>query len=163
MLNFFKVRKQLIEANVQRDSMSEQLYTHQRTIEVMADTLEQKDAALLEFVGRLHENMGGELKLTCEGDALARLRVIRAQAERYTAILDMIHGSYDADEALLKRVACALGTSQLDVNSIISRAGHLAGAQSKNIELTLKIAEMQQEIEELEGELDKDQFGLLDM
>lgn len=151
-MKFFRLNKLVKEADAMRNAMSERLHEAQVRIEVMAKALEQKDEALMEFVGKLHENMGGELKLTCEADAMARLRVIRAQAERYTAIMDVIDGRYDADEALLKRVACALGTSQFDVNSIISQAGHLAGVMSKNAELTLRVAKMQQEIEELEDE-----------
>lgn len=150
IMKFFRLNKQLKQVAALRDAMSDRLHEAQVQIEVMAQALDQKDAELMAFVGRLHENMGGELRLESEGDALARLRVIRAQAEMFTAIMDVIEGRYDADQALLKRVACALGISQFDVNSVISQAGRLAGAHSRELALIHKVKQLEEEIEELE-------------
>ena len=152
-MKFFRTRKKLYNAYQLLDQMSERLAEHQTQIEVMAEALNKKDADLLAFVDRLHENMGGELKLDSEAAALSRLRVIRGQAERYTAIMDMIHGDYDADAALLKRVACALGTADFEVNHIISRAGHLAAAHSREMALKRELADAKTEIEGLKEEL----------
>ena len=152
-MKFFRTRKKLYNAYQLLDQMSERLAEHQTQIEVMAEALNKKDADLLAFVDRLHENMGGELKLDSEAAALSRLRVIRGQAERYTAIMDMIHGDYDADAALLKRVACALGTADFEVNHIISRAGHLAAAHVRELALKRELADAKQEIEELKDEV----------
>lgn len=152
-MKFLQVRKQLKEADAMRDAMSERLFEAQTQIEVMGEALNRKDGELLKFVDKLHENMGGTLKLTCEADALSRLRVIRDQAERYTAIMDVIHGTYDADKTMLKRVACALGTADFDVHNIISQAGNLAAAHSRELALKRELEEAKTEIEELESEV----------
>ena len=152
-MKFLQVRKQLKEADGLLNQMSTRLHDHQRQIEVMGEALNRKDGELLKFVDKLHENMGGTLKLSCEADALSRLRVIRDQAERYTAIMDVIHGTYDADETLRKRIACALGTASFDVHNIISRAGNLAAAHSRELALKRELADAKAEIEELESEV----------
>jgi hypothetical protein len=155
-MKLFKRWREMMKAAEQLDAMSERLFEAQTQIEVMADALEQKDKALLEFVGRLHENMGGDLKLDSEAAALSRLRVIREQAERFTAIMDVVEGRYGADEQLLKRVACALGTSNFSAANVISRASQLAGAHLKVIQLERQVASMQQELDEAENILDNE-------
>ena len=151
-MKFFRLNKQIKEANALLGRMSDRLHEHQTQIEVMSEALNQKDTNMLELVGRLHENMGGTRVPKNEDDALVRLRSIRAQADRYQEIIAMVHGEYDADNALLKRVACALGTADFEVNHIISRAGHLAAAHSRELALKRELAEAKTEIAELEDE-----------
>lgn len=154
MLNFFRVRKQLSALNGILDAMEERLHEHQVQIEVMGEALTRKDDEMLAFVHRLHETMGGDQKLMCEGDALARLRVLRSQSDQYTAIMDAVNGRYCADIALRKRLACSLGCAQFDADTITKRAIQLAGELSKNGELTRELGEKEQEISDLNNELD---------
>lgn len=154
MLNFFRVRKQLSELNDLLDAMGDKLHDHQVQIEVMGEALTQKDNDMLAFVHRLHETMGGNQKLTCEGDAMARLRVLRSHSDQYIAIMDVVNGNYCADFTLRKRIACSLGCAQFDTETIVKRASHLAGELPKNIELTRELGEKEQEIAELNEELD---------
>jgi hypothetical protein len=153
-MKFFQLNKTIDAMEAQVVDMGERLHEHQTQIEVMAEALNQKDVAMLEFIGKLHENMGGTRTLKTEDEALARLRTIRAAADRYYAIIDMMRGDYDADAALLKRVACALGTADFESNHIINRAGYLAAAHSREQALKRELDEAGTEIAELEEELE---------
>jgi hypothetical protein len=152
-MKFFRLNKKVAELERHTCDLEKRLYEMQTTVEVQSDALNQKDVALMEFVHKLHETMGGEKKLTCEEDALARLRVLRDQSDRYLAIRSVIRGDYDAEEALLKRLACSLGCSQFDVENVIKRAGVLAGVLSENVGLKHELRNSKDLIEELEDEL----------
>lgn len=134
-------------AIAQRDALSNRLAEFQIQVEVAALALEQKDLEMFKFVGCLHETMGGETRPMCETEALARLRVIRAQADKYLAIRDALAGSLDVDAVLLRRLACAMGTSQIDCEAVIGRANALAKVNVTNGELTRTIARMQAEMD----------------
>lgn len=155
MLNFFRVRKQLSEVTALLDAMGDRLHDHQVQIEVMGEALTRKDDDNLAFVHRLHETMGGDQKLMCEGDALARLRVLRGQSDKYLDMVAAMRGDYDAEGALLRRLACALGCAQFDLDTIVKRAAQLASELPKNVKLTRELEEKRQKVEDLEDELDE--------
>lgn len=148
-----RLKRERDEAVRQAEQMGAQLENHQRTIEVMGEALTEKDTASAEFVGRLHETMGGAQALTCEGDALARLRVLRAHADQYIAIRDVLAGRFDPSVAVLKRVACAVGCAQFDVETVVERAGQIAQANTAS---KRELATAMGRVDELEGELNDD-------
>jgi hypothetical protein len=124
-------------AIAERDAMADRLAEFQTQIEVAAQALDRKDSELFEFIGKLHNTMGGATRPTCESEAMDRLRVIRAQADKYLAIRDALSGNLDVDATLLKRLACAMGTAELDVESVIGRANALAKVHQERTELVI--------------------------
>lgn len=152
-MKFFRLNKTIDEMEAQLTDMSERLHEMQVTVEVQSEALTQKDVELMEFVHKLHETMGGEKRLNSEADALARLRELRGNSDTYLAIRAVIRGNYDPDAELLRRLACAVGTSQLDVDSVIRRAAQLSTALTKNAGLQYELRNAKSLIEELEEEI----------
>lgn len=144
----------------QNDDLSDRLAEFQTQVEVAAEALTRKDVELLEFISRLHETMGGidgsRSAPKNEAEALDDLRDIREGADQYMAVLDVINGVFDADEHLLKRMACAAGCSQWDADTVIKRVGYLAAMQSTNAGLQRELAASRGKVEELEEERDED-------
>lgn len=130
----------------ERDAMSDRLYEFEVQVKVAGEALVQKDSELHVFIEQLHNTMGGATLPTCESEALARLRVLRAQSDKYVAIRDALSGSLDADATLLRRLACAMGTADLSVESVIDRANTLAKMNVANGELKRTIARQHAEM-----------------
>lgn len=143
--------KRLLEEN---NKLSDRLFEFQTQIEVMGEALEMAEKRMLRFIDQLHNTMGGASVPTCEAEALDALRFIRGRADKYVAIREVLAGRFDPDQAILRRIACAVGTSQLDIESVIKRAGQLSQVNSKNAELTRDLVRARQEIEELEDDCD---------
>ncbi len=155
-MKFFALNKKIAHLESLLSDMEERLMEHQATVEVMADALEQKDVALGDFILELHEGMGGEVVPKNKGATLERLRQIRDGYDRYTAIREVMAGMYSMEAGFLKRLACALGCAQWDVETILGRAGILSGAHVKNAELYRELTLEKQKVRELEDELDPD-------
>lgn len=141
--------KRLLEQNEQ---LSQRCAEHQTTVEVAIAAMERKDKELMEFIHKLHNTMGGDSVPTCEAEALAQLRVIRGRADKYLAIREVLAGRFNPDEHVLRRIACAVGTSHLDLDSVVERAGQLSQVHVKNAELFRELTEANQRIDELENE-----------
>lgn len=141
-------------AIAQRDAMSNRLAEFQTQIEVAAQALDKKDIELFHFISRLHNTMGGETQPANESEALDRLRVIRAQADKYLAIRDALAGSLDVDAVLLKRLACAMGTSEIDCEAVIGRANALAKVHVTNGELNRENERLRAEVDRLDDDDD---------
>lgn len=152
-MKFFRLNKEINDQEAQLTDMAERLHEMQVTVEVQSEALTQKDEELMKFVALLHETMGGEKKLRTEADALSQLRLLRGQSDTYLAIRAAIRGDYDPDAALLRRLACSLGTSQLDVESVIARAAQLSTVLAKNAGLEYELRNSKELVDELEDEL----------
>lgn len=127
------------------------LLNAQRTVEVMGASLTQKDNAFIEFIDQIHNVMGGTMRITSEADAMKRLRELRAHADQYVAIREVLAGRFDPDAQLLKQIACAAGCSQFDIDSLRNRVSHLAGVLGENVKLSNELRAAKAKIEELEG------------
>ena len=145
-------------AIAQRDAMADRLAEFQIQVEVAAQALDKKEIELFDFIGRLHNTMGGETQPANESEALDRLRVIRAQADNYLTIRGALAGNLDVDAVLLKRLACAMGTSALDVESVIGRANALAKVNVANGELVRENEQLLDRIDRLENEEDETHY-----
>lgn len=77
-------------------------------------------------------------------DAAERLvehvRQLREKARKWDGVSDFVGGTFNADEALLRKLACALGTSQLDEQSVKDRAAALGKVNAENAELRQRLA-----------------------
>lgn len=141
----------LLESN---EKLSDRLAEFQIQIEVMGEVLEQKDQRMMEFIDQLHNTMGGERAPTCEAEALNDLRMIRARSDMYVAIREVLAGRFSPDQAILRRIAGAVGTSQLDIESVVNRAGQLSQVHSENAGLRRDLVLAKQEIDDLEDDCD---------
>ena len=150
-----EVKRLLDENNTlreQNEQLSKHCADHQTYVEVAAEALERKDQELMAFIHKLHNTMGGEHVPTCEAEALEALRLIRGRADKYLAIREVLAGKFDPDQAILRRIACSVGTSQLDIDSVVERAGELSNVHVKNAEMFRELVEARRRIEELEDE-----------
>lgn len=138
-----KLKRERDVATQQNEALSDHLHNHQQTIEVMGEALERKDKQLMEFVDRIHETLGGDVTPTCESETLDALRETRAHADLYRNIRKVLAGQYDAEEALCKRLACALGCSQWDAETLIRRASNLGVS---NRQLTGELASSREDL-----------------
>lgn len=135
-------------AIAERDEMADRLHEFQVQVEVATEALAKKDISLLKFIDRLHDTMGGLTKPTCEGDTMARLRVIRAQADKYKTIRDGLAGNINPDSVLIRNLACAMGTSSLSVDAIVKRADVLMRSHVANSQLNKRVASLQQQLDD---------------
>lgn len=145
LLRLWSTRATLI---AECDKMSDRLAEFQIQIEVAAEALAQKDAELFEFIERLHNTMGGLTRPTCESDALDRLRVIRAQADKYVVIRDALAGRIDPDAMLIRNLACAMGTAELNAVAIIARAQTLVKTNHLNTQLVQEVKSLQRQLDD---------------
>ena len=109
----------------------------------------------------MHETIGDVKYLKSpknEEQALDRMRRIREKSDKYQAICEVMAGNFDADEHLLKRLACAVGCSQFDVETVVARAGQLAAVNATNAGLQRELAGERQKVEWLEEERDDDRM-----
>lgn len=147
-----KTRGRLVRENAELEQqmrdMEAQLEVSQAQIEVMNMAVEREAQKTVDFIGRLVHTMGegygGEI--SDEAGTLAQLRVIRGRADKYVAIRDVLAGRFDPDDWLLKRLACALGTSQVDQKSVIERAGVLATANVRAAQMEVELRKAQDEL-----------------
>lgn len=144
--------QELQELRDQNEQLSTRCAEHQTHVEVANEAMNRNEAALMEFLRRLHHTMGGKKEPTCEEDTIADLRRIRAQSDMYLNIRAMLAGRFNADEALVRRIACAVGTSMLDVDSVVERAGQLSQVHAENIRLNQELEKAQRRIEALDAE-----------
>lgn len=138
-------------AREQSTLMSDHLANHQSQIEIMAEVIEKKDKQILDFISRIHETIGGDMTPTTEDETLAILREQRAHADLYRNIREVLAGRYDADASLLRNLACALGCSQFDSDSVIRRGSSLAVS---NRQMKSDLANAAKRIVELSGDDD---------
>jgi len=159
-MNPFKTNKRLKAdlqvAQAEADSLSARLSEFQTQVEVAGEALQLKDLEFVSFLHELQEAIGGEF--TTRESALDCIRRIRAKGDLMQTIFDVIDGAFEPDAELLRRVACALGTSQLDVGSVLAQANGLGSVQAKNIELfrqlrtaQVRVAELEEEVYDLNG------------
>lgn len=78
---------------------------------------------------------------------LRRLTELRSSQDTMHQVWKVMTGIYDADQALLRRLACALGTSELDEAAVIRRASQM------NLN-TNRIAALERELESVQDEDD---------
>lgn len=62
----------------------------------------------------------------------------------------MCAGNYNADAALLRKLACALGTSHLNTASVIARADQLVAVRTENLKLQGDLLVARERIDDLE-------------
>ena len=130
------------------EGLSNQLALSQTHIEVAAEALDHKDAEMFALIEKLHQTMGGKRTPKNESEALERLREMRAHADLYLSIREVLAGRFTADKALLRRLACSLGTAQMDVDTVMARAGQMTNVMAVNRQLSAKVERLEREIED---------------
>ena len=147
-----KLKKKLQISNEQVDALGDRLMEHQTRIELMQVEIVTKDEEYLLFIAELHEHMGRSV--SGREHTLQYVANLRAQAETMQSIKAILAGQYDADAALLRRLACSMGTSHMDVDSVVQRAGVLSQVNVRNAEMERTVRQKQDTIDELEIELE---------
>lgn len=142
-----RLADEIVELREENEQLSERCEEHRVTASVATEAMEKEISA---FVLHLHEAIGGEVPPTNEGELLEVIRRVREDADSYRAIRDVMGGKFKPDVMLLKRIACAVGTSQFDAETVIGRAGILSGAHVKNAELFRELTVANQKIEALQ-------------
>jgi len=137
------LKRQRNLADDHAERLSDRLAQFQTVIEIQAEALSRKDAEMDAFVAKLHATMG--VPVSTEEDTFESLRTQRAHADLYRNIRAVLAGRYDADDALMRRLACAMGCSQWDSGSLVRRASNLAVGNRK---LELDLAQARARIEE---------------
>lgn len=152
-----KLKAALKISDDQINDLGDRLVEQQTRIELMQVEIVTKDEEYLKFISELHEHMGESV--TGRDHTLQYVAGLRAQAETMQTIQIMLAGQYDADAALLRRLACAMGTSHMDLNSVVQRAGVLSQVNVRNAELERLVRQKEDKIDELEDELEVDDGG----
>lgn len=144
-------------ANHEANNLADWLVAMQERVEIAQEDLDRRDAALQEHFCKLAEAAGlSSAAGMTEEIVLEQIRVLRRKADLVALFDDVRAGKFDPDAELLRRVACAAGTSTVgDVKSVLERVNTLASLPGKVAELLCRLTESEARIEELEGPVDE--------
>ena len=82
------------------------------------------------------------------------VRIVRVLAEKMRLLQSVLAGEFEADEALLRKLAAGFGMSTWAVKDVVARGSVLAGALGREKALERELGKARARIEELRDELD---------
>lgn len=114
-------------------------------LRMRAERAEERTALILDAVGVPLQ--------PSEAGVIIALTTIREDANNWRTVLDVAEGSFNADEALRRRIACALGTSSVREAGLLARAAELARSKAEGYELRALLQEARERAAKLEDQL----------
>lgn len=135
-----------------RESLSDE---QERNAELLDDIdILKREASFLRAEIKEIEDFVFEHPRSPLDNLVTRLKVLLEKERAMDAFDAMRNGTYDADIELLRKLACVLGTSHINTQSILSRADQLKTVQSQNRALGMENRNLRSKIDELRFEED---------
>ena len=147
-----KLREEARKADAAADALSNQCAMHQASAEVAQEGAMKYRAEFLEFANEIIGATGQEFDdLNKVADYV---RDMRRKVDKYHHIINVMNDKFNPDEQLLRRMACALGTSQLDPNTVIARVDDLTTIKREKQAVERKLERATNELKEAQADLD---------
>lgn len=142
-------------ANEEANALGDRLCEMQTRVEVAQADLDRRQLAMEQHLRELAEVSGVHLDECTEEKVMASLRKLRVLAEQMNTIHEVQAGRFSPDNELVRRVACAVGTSSFDLKELLALLGKAAGYRGQVANLSSKLDGKDAQIEALRRTIDE--------